>query len=673
MKGKNRGIATRGAKQRCGSFLYKTALALAVLCPLADFAGAGGSLEVSFDRTNGGVASIVLSSDTNRMNWAQGTGTWGTIRAYSGAVDTSDWADLHRNPPLMKLDALTTTDSSAVARYSAGVLKATVTREVRDGALHETYAFTNEGYAPRYFLRGHLGILATFNDSYDSAETCMRERCHAHVHARGTNAFVHAVRMSPGTDDVVLEMTEGALDGYSVRRIRREYSNDRGDIVLHPAPFVLRQGETRRFSWTVSARRPGSFRPPVRVRRETCFPGETFEVEDAAGVHRVPAERPGELEAFGARLYVSAPFGTLVDAAVRHIVGRQQCRDERSPLDGAFVIWDDEEKRQYFDDAFGDHNACRERIFMGILLARWLQTHGDEKVRESLDRFVRFVFREFVDLKTGAVYNSLGHDPSYVRLYNAPWAALLMCELYRLDPQPRYLDAMERTMLGYYAGGGKKFYATADVAADVIPLVERAGRDGTALREAYREHVYNILSYGTRYPAHEVRYEQATVAFAAMMLARYLLTVEDDPKVRAGLDLQLAMLRRFDGDQPDHLSGGIAIRHWDDYWFGKSRLYGDTLQYWCVLSGCVYALASEVTGERAWRDRADRCFRNLLCLYRSDGFGSAARLLPLSVTLLEPDGTETGPAERGERFDAWSNDQYAALYYMLRYANFGKD
>lgn len=647
---------------------------IAVIC----LAGVGmaqaavGSLDVAVDRSNGGIASIVLSADTNRMNWAKGTGTWGTIRVYSGAFNHRDRSDSHRNPPLMKFESLTTTGALSVARYSAGTLKAAVTREVRNGALYETYAFTNAGYAPRYFSRGHLGILATFNDSYDGAEVCMRERCHAHIHARGTNAFVHAMRMSPGVDDVVLEMTEGALDGYSVRRIRQQSSNDRGDFVLHPAPFVLRQGETRRFAWKVSAMRPGAFRPPVRVRRETCFPGETFAIEDAAGVHRVVAERPGEIEAFGARLHVSAPFDELVDAAVRHVVEHQQCRDEGSPLDGAFLIWDDEEKRPFFDAAFADHNACRERLFMGILLARWLQVHRDVRVRETLDRFVRFVFREVVDRDTGAVCNSLGRNPSSVRLYNAPWAALLMCELYRLDPRPRYLDAMERIMLRYYAGGGKRYYATADVAADVIPLVESAGRSATALRAAYREHVYNILANGIRYPSHEVSYEQATVAFAAMVLARYVLTIEDDPRVRDGLDLQLTMLRRFDGDQPDCLSGGIAIRHWDDYWFGKSRLYGDTLHYWCVASGCAYALASEVTGESAWLDRADRCFRNLLCLYRPDGFGSVARLLPLSVTMLAPDGSELGPAERGEHFDAWSNDQSAALYYMLRYARFGK-
>ena len=48
----------------------------------------------------------------------------------------------------------------------------------------------------------------------------------------------------------------------------------------------------------------------------------------------------------------------------------------------------------------------------------------------------------------------------------------------------------------------------------------------------------------------------------------------------------------------------------------------------------------------------------------------ARYLLPLSVTMLGPDGNDVAPAERGEHFDAWSNDQYTGLYYMIRHAGF---
>ncbi|MBQ0032014.1 MAG: hypothetical protein KBT68_04345, partial [bacterium] len=126
------------------------------------------------------------------------------------------------------------------------------------------------------------------------------------------------------------------------------------------------------------------------------------------------------------------------------------------------------------------------------------------------------------------------------------------------------------------------------------------------------------------------------------------------------------MLERFDGDQPDYLGGGVPIRHWDGYWFGKTHLYGDTIHYLSALSGNAYMLYYRITGEEKWREKAGRCFRNLLNLYRPDGFGSAAYFIPYSVTMLKPDGTEIGPAMRGEKYDAFANDQYGALYVMLK-------
>ena len=31
------------------------------------------------------------------------------------------------------------------------------------------------------------------------------------------------------------------------------------------------------------------------------------------------------------------------------------------------------------------------------------------------------------------------------------------------------------------------------------------------------------------------------------------------------------------GNQPDHKRHEIPIRHWDGYWFGRNRMFGDTL------------------------------------------------------------------------------------------------
>ena len=624
------------------------------------------SFAVEWDARNGGLRSLVLNGDTNRMNWIEGTGTWGTIRSYSVQLDPSTWEDSYFNPPLLEFKGLSVEGDEVVSRYRDGTVEVVVRRRLEADTLVESYAFTNRGYAPRCYARGHLGILATFNDSYHAAEICNTRRCHAHVHARGEKAFVHAMRMSPFDTEIVLSMTEGALDGYSVRRIMKEYSNDRGDFVLHAAPFELLQGETRRFSWRIAAMKAGAFRPPVRVRYETCFPGEEFEIEDAAGMHRMKAGKVGPTEAFGARLFVSTPFEELAEKCIRHIVRKQQCKDPRSPLYGAFLVFDDETGRQYFDDRFGDHNASRERLFMGMLLARWLRTHDDSEVRAALDLFEKFVFREFVDAETGVVYNTIGKNPNQKRLYNGPFAAEFLLELYELKGERRYLETIKRIFLDFYANGGKNFYPNGGDISRAISLMEKAGLDVAKLKQDHREHIERVLANGIDYPAHEVRFEQTIVTPAVRLLAGYWLYIEKNPRVLEGLRRQIAMLERFDGDQPDYLGGGVPIRHWDGYWFGKDHLYGDTVHYLSALSGNAYMLYHRVTGEEKWREKAGRCFRNLLCLYRADGFGSAAYFIPYSVTMLRPDGSEIGPAMRGEKYDAFANDQYGALYVMLK-------
>lgn len=60
--------------------LAAAGLALALALPAAVLAASGETasgtrLVVAYDETNGGVKSIGLASDTNGMNWAEGTGT----------------------------------------------------------------------------------------------------------------------------------------------------------------------------------------------------------------------------------------------------------------------------------------------------------------------------------------------------------------------------------------------------------------------------------------------------------------------------------------------------------------------------------------------------------------------------------------------------------------------
>ena len=85
-------------------------------------------------------------------------------------------------------------------------------------------------------------------------------------------------------------------------------------------------------------------------------------------------------------------------------------------------------------------------------------------------------------------------------------------------------------------------------------------------------------------PPHEVRFEQTIVTPALSILSAYYNLIERDPALLEEAKKHAAILKRFNGDQPDHKWNNLPIRHWDDYWFGKRALYGDTLHYWSCLS-----------------------------------------------------------------------------------------
>ena len=131
-------------------------------------------------------------------------------------------------------------------------------------------------------------------------------------------------------------------------------------------------------------------------------------------------------------------------------------------------------------------------------------------------------------------------------------------------------------------------------------------------------------------------------------------------------------LRRFDGNQPDHKRREIAIRHWDGYWFGRNRMYGDTLHQHSTFSAMAFLDYAIVSGESEWRERAERCLRNCLFMFKPDGTGTAAWMIPFSTTLLDDDGEPLAPRQFGEGPDPFVNDMDLALYNAMSSGLFGR-
>ena len=648
------------------------------------------TFSIDLNPETGCVRSIVFQDDPHQMNWVGHTKEWGRPFAVVGAYLTfrKEW-----NLVSFEEDA-----ESARSVFENDRLRLTVTRSFPDGdRFAESYLFENIAASPCFLRKGELGIYTPVCDEYHSAAVSLATKCNAHIWCGESMSWVNALRQGETGRNLGLVLTAGSIDAYSIDREGQTIGTARrGNIILHPELVDLEAGGSAAFAWELFAHdgvddfrrrlaaRDGLF--DIHADFHTVVGDEPFrfDVGTDSPALRVTCEgREVPVTRRDGRSYVEvAPrhWGDhvfeLVDGArrthvrlfaadaleatatrrVRFIVERQQFHRPGHPLDGAYLIYDNEDRRPYFNSVNSDHNASRERLGMGVLVARYLQTHDDPAVRESLRQYVAFVRREFLDPETGNVFDTIGRDPRRVRLYNAPWMMLFMTELYRLTKDGEYLDILMRVIRRYYAIGGARFYPIAFNPEFTYRTLKEAGRDADAeeAKGHFLEHSANMVRTGLDYPPHEVIFEQTIVTPAVTFICDCGLIL-GDPSYCGKARSHLAVLERFNGCQPDYHYSGVPIRYWDDFWFGKERLFADTIpHYW----GCLTARSEfdyyRLSGDESFLRRAENCARNCLCLFGRDGSASCAYVNPFRV-----DG------HRGEFFDGWANDQDFALYFAL--------
>jgi hypothetical protein len=372
------------------------------------------------------------------------------------------------------------------------------------------------------------------------------------------------------------------------------------------------------------------------------------------GEHRYEIE-VGGVKTF-CRIYVLPEFKELVKRRCHSIVEKQQFHKPGSPLDGAYLIYDREEGHCVYRPE-NDFNGGRERVGMGVLIARYLQSCPDEALEKSLRKYVAYVERELYDEENNLVTNDIGYNDSYKRLYNYPWVSLLYLELYTLWGDKASLRKAYKIMKSFYTQGGSRFYAIEIPLRQILLLLKDSSMDKEydELKACFAEHCNYVLQKDILYPAHEVNYEQSIVAPAAnLLLQMYQITGEES--IGKGAGRQLKVLELFNGLQPDYRQYEVAVRHWDGYWFGKKRQYGDTYpHYWSALTGNAYLSFGEISGDAAYREKAEAAFRGVLSLFFSDGGASCAYVFPASVN-----------GEAANRYDAYANDQDWGMYFYLR-------
>lgn len=643
--------------------------------------------DIDFNVETGSVASIVSTNDEYKMNWCIEDGGWGFPQ----------YRVPFQGDKAYTLKAFDHNESTCTAVYENDTMQVTVERFFSyNGNYTERYTIKNLRDVDLFIERGAFGITTPFNDIYTYAEDCMTQRCHTHIWCGGNTAYVNALRMGESDINLGLVLTSGALSDYSVKDSR---SNHRGIFILNTPQLELLAGQEYVIEWQLfwhqgnanfytKARTYPTFinvsAPQFTVfeNEEICFTvisqidGEirilcddkpvSFEKNANGCTVRFKPERWGEhrfdifvgdLQTY-AEFFVAEELETLLKKRVNFIVDKQQYLREDSPLYGAFLVYDNKEKRPFFDAVPGCHNACKERIGMALLLVKYLQTHDDAKIRGAIDRYLGFVMNEMFDSETGQVFDGIREKTKVKRLYNAPWVARFFTEMYLLTKDSVYLTYVLKILEQYYSVGGERFYPNGFSMKKTIDAFYAAGMQQEAehVKQLFIAHADNIVKNSTCYPKHEVNFEQTIVSPAVTFISE-MACITNNTQYKTEATKHVRILERFSGHQPSFHLYEIPIRYWDDYWGGKAQLFGDTLpHFWACLTASSYKSYSACAEDSAqtYNVAAEQCMRNCLCLFTDKGEGSAAYVYPFKSN-----------GRQGQFYDEWANDQDFALYFYL--------
>ena len=418
----------------------------------AAMAATAGDISYTTNPQTGAVSSISIDGDTTRMDWMLRTDgkqyAWVTER-YGwglGYMTVNGRRYEWRNPEKSSGDV-------GAVSYKAGGISIEVSRKPAEGGFTESYTFINNSGADARLI--DMGIYTPFNDNYPDSRKCMAGRCNAHIWPGGNAAYVNAVRMRGTGGGVGLAVTEGSITAYDVWERGREkgMSNYRGVIALCPPDTVLRSGGRMSVTWRVFSHEGSSdFRNKltsyggavVSSPKYVYETGETatVEIETAEGRRTVSRKitGPGEVTvslAYGngkttfAQLLGVSSYEGLIAKRIGFILDRQQMNDPADPRYGAFMVYDNELGKIYLNDgarASSDTDEGRERVGMGLLLAKWYARHPDGRLREALVRYAAFI-RNRLQTADYTTY-SKASKTGKIRGYNYPWIADFYFHMY---------------------------------------------------------------------------------------------------------------------------------------------------------------------------------------------------------------------------------------------------
>lgn len=659
-----------------------------------------GIFELSFDAIKGVLTSLFLVGDPENANFIK-PGR-GLCELHATPWYGRDGENCTKVLEPWTLESFSEDTDKAVAVFSRRGVIATETFTLTDKDLRIELNIKNTNFYPVYFKREDISIYTPFADSYDDSVTCQRVRTHAHMAPFGENSYVRVERMGESSYNLGLLFLKGGAYSYSQENCTQ--SNDRGHLVMNVEPFSLTEGKSYTVEVSVFPHKGGddffakarNYVEYIDVQSDNGYvyiKGESgnfiltassdvtnakitcdgkklpFTVEGKKVTVPLTWNSCGEkivcYEVNGRRgfayFFVSLPLETLQKKRAKFIVKNQQCLDKDSPLYGAYLIYDNEEKRQYFSYVFTDHNANRERMSMSLFLVKYMRKTGDRSIEKSLYLFNEFLLRECVEEDTGRAFNNIGKEAKRQRLYNAPWVILYFCELYLYDKNERWINLAYKMINAYYENGGAGFYPNGIRFSEIRRAFEASSNKEQYknVLELFDTHIEALKRKGTAYPPHEVNYEQTIVTPAAcLMMDKYHMC--GDKAYITEAEKHLRLLIKFNGCQPDYRLYNVPIRYWDNYWFGKTRssVYGDTMPQPALAHSahCFYSYGV-ITDNEKWIKYGLQAFRSGLCLFNGKGEASNSYVYPERVN-----------GVKGQFFDPFANDQDGFLYLAYKTA-----